>query len=264
MNTLEALILGLVQGLTEFLPISSSGHLVLAEHLLGVAADDLTFEVAVHFATLIAVLVFFVRTVISVFTSPIRYLTGNRSDENNDALRLFFAVFVGTIPAVIVGLLLKDQIERAFASSTLVSLMLIVTSLILFSTRFARTRSRRIGPGMGFIIGCAQAFAILPGISRSGSTISAGLLSGVDRAKAFDFSFVLSIPAILGATALTLKDLIETGNVAGGVEYIVAMAAAFVSGYLSLIFLRKIVIHGKFHLFGVYTLIAGILSLIFL
>jgi len=264
LSSLEAFLLGLVQGLTEFLPISSSGHLVIAENLLGIEAADLTFEVAVHFATLIAVLIFFIRTVLSVFLSPVYYLAGNRSDENSASLRLFFVIVIGTIPAVIVGLLLKDQIEQAFASTTLVGIMLIVTSAILFSTRFAKFRSTQIDTKIGFLIGCAQAFAILPGISRSGSTISAGLLTGVDRERAFDFSFVLSIPAIFGATLLTVKDLLEMEQIAIGMEYLIAMAAAFISGYLSLIALRKLVIGGKFHLFGVYTLIAGLITIIFL
>ena len=177
---------------------------------------------------------------------------------------MFIAVCLGTVPAVVIGLFFKDQIESAFSSALLVSILLLVTSVILFSTRFAVARAASIGAGNGFLIGCAQALAILPGISRSGSTIAAALFCGIDREEAFNFSFILSLPAIVGASALTAIDMFEVGVSEGGVAYFVGMAAAFVSGYFSLVVLKRLVVGGKFHFFGFYTLIVGLIGIIFL
>jgi undecaprenyl-diphosphatase len=263
-TVIEALILGLVQGLTEFLPVSSSGHLVLAEHLLDLSCDDITFEVAIHFATLLAVVMYFSRSLSQVFFSPFKMIAGRYSEDTRRGFRMFIAVCLGTVPAVVIGLFFKDQIESAFSSVLFVSILLLVTSMILLSTRFAVARAASIGAGNGFLIGCAQALAILPGISRSGSTIAAALFCGIDREKAFNFSFILSLPAIVGASALTAIDMFEAGVPEGGAAYFVGMAAAFVSGYLSLVALKRLVVGGKFHLFGFYTLIVGLIGIIFL
>ncbi len=264
MTLFEALILGLVQGVTEFLPVSSSGHLVLTEHLFGVGLDDISFEVAIHLATLLAVVIYFFKPLVLVFSSPLTMARGSPSHEVRQSFRLFTAVCVGTIPAVAVGLLLRDQIESAFSSAFSVSILLIATSAIVLSTRFARPRNAAIGCGRGFIVGCAQAFAMLPGISRSGSTIAAALFSGIDREKSFDFSFILSLPAIIGASILMILDMLEAGAPDGDFAYIIGMAAAFASGYISLVVLRKLVIGGRFYFFGFYTLIVGLCGVIFL
>jgi undecaprenyl-diphosphatase len=264
MTLVEALVLGLVQGLTEFLPVSSSGHLVLAEHLFDVEFNDISFEVAIHFATLLAVIVYFSRPLVRVFSSPIRMISDRSSKSIRQEFRLFIAVCVGTVPAAAVGLLLRDQIESTFSSTLAVSIFLLATSAVLLSTRFAVTKSAPIDAGRGFLIGCAQALAMLPGVSRSGSTIAAGLFCGIDREKSFDFSFILSLPAIIGASALMLIDMLEVGVPEGKVNYIIGMAAAFVSGYISIVMLKKIVIGGRFHLFGFYTLIVGLFGVIFL
>jgi len=264
MTAVEALILGLVQGLTEFLPVSSSGHLVLAEHLLDVSCDDITFEVAIHFATLFAVVVYFFQSLMRVFLSPFRIIRGKPSEDAKRGFRMFLAVCVGTVPAVAVGLVFKDQIESVFSSALLVSVLLLVTSAILLSTRFTIARGVPIGAGNGLLIGCAQALAILPGISRSGSTISAALFCGIGREESFNFSFILSLPAIVGASILAAIDMFEAGVPDGKMAYIVGMAAAFASGYFSLVVLKKLVVGGKFYLFGVYTLIVGLIGIIFL
>ncbi len=264
MTVIEALILGLVQGLTEFLPVSSSGHLVLAEHLLDLSCDDITFEVAIHFATLLAVVMYFSRSLSQVFFSPFKMIAGRYSEDTRRGFRMFIAVCLGTVPAVVIGLFFKDQIESAFSSVLFVSILLLVTSMILLSTRFAVARAASIGAGNGFLIGCAQALAILPGISRSGSTIAAALFCGIDREEAFNFSFVLSVPAILLASMWKLKGMFDAGTFAGDASFLVGMAAAFVSGYLSLVVLKRLVVGGKFHLFGFYTLIVGLIGIIFL
>ena len=264
MTFLDALLLGLVQGLTEFLPVSSSGHLVLVEHLLGVSSSDISFEVATHFATLLAVVAFFFPVLTRIFLSPIKIILGLRDEMTARDFSQFVIICVATIPAVVIGLLLRDQIESAFSSARMASVMLLVTSAILFSTLLAKPKGKHVTLKSGFFIGCAQALAILPGISRSGSTIVAGLFSGVSRQEAFSFSFILSMPAIIGATLLTGIDAIETGLSFEISSYVIAMAVAFVSGYFALLLLQKMVISGKIYLFGIYTLIAGILGIVFI
>jgi len=193
----EAIGLGVLQGLTEFLPVSSSGHLALAEHFLGVRSPGIAFEVFAHFGTALAVIVFFRRRVASIVVALVRALVG-ASHEPAEA-RLGVRLAVGTVPAVVVGYLSNDQIKSAFANPTLVSGLLVLTGCVLWLTR-------RLSPGArpveslrdALVIGMAQAVAILPGISRSGSTISAGLALGVQREQAAEFAFLLSIPVILG------------------------------------------------------------------
>ncbi len=262
MSILEAAVLGLVQGLTEFLPVSSSGHLVLAEHLMGVKTDDVTFEVAIHFATLIALGVYFFPILNRIFISPFRLISGADDRKTWRDFRLLLVIAVATIPAVLVGLLLGDYVEQAFQSATVVSIMLLVTSAVLFLTLLAKPGENRVGFRCGFLIGCAQALAIMPGISRSGSTIATALFAGVSRLEAFNFSFVLSVPAILGATALTAAK-IEGGIAFTEPSYLVGMFVAFVSGYFSIMLLQKLVVSGRFYLFGIYTLIVGLAGLIF-
>jgi undecaprenyl-diphosphatase len=265
MNILESIILGLVQGITEFLPVSSSGHLVLANSLFGLQTGDITFEVFLHFATLLAVVVFFFGRIIKIIVSPINYVfAGSRSEADIQGSKYLLLIIIGTIPAVLVGLFLKDSIEEAFSSTLLVGFMLLVTSAVLFLTLLTRPHRSCLRYVDSIVVGIAQAIAILPGISRSGSTISTAMFLGIDKKTAFDFSFLLSLPAIFGAFLLKLKDALE---VSGGFDqigiYIPGMLAAFISGYLCLLILRRIVIAGKFAYFGIYTLIIALLAIIF-
>lgn len=265
MNIFEAVILGLIQGLTEFLPVSSSGHLVLGNALFGLESGDIIFEVFLHFATLVAVIVFFFKEILGIFMSPINYtLRGSRSPETIQKLRYLLYIVLGTIPAVIVGLKFKDQIEQAFGSTLMAGIMLLVTSAILFLTLLAKPKRKKLTILDSILIGISQAVAILPGISRSGSTISTAMYLGIDKKTAFNFSFILSLPAILGAFILQLKDALELG-IATEVMliYLAGMVAAFGAGYICLIVLRKVVIAGKFAYFGIYTLIIGVLTIIF-
>ena len=264
MNIFESIILGLIQGLTEFLPVSSSGHLVLVSSMFGLDSGNITFEVFLHFATFLAVVVFFFREIAAMAGAPFEYaLQGKRSAEVSSRLKYILLIIIGTIPAVIVGLKFKDRIEEAFGSPFLTGIMLIVTSIILFLTLLAKPRREKLNIIDSIIIGLAQAAAILPGISRSGSTISTAMYLGVDKQTAFNFSFLLSLPAILGAFILKLKDALEAGIPSGQlVLYLAGMITAFISGYICLVVLRKIVIAGKFAYFGIYTLIIGILTII--
>jgi undecaprenyl-diphosphatase len=253
MSYLDAVILGIIQGLTEFLPVSSSGHLVLSQKLLEVDDPGVSFEILVHVATLFSVLIYFRGRI----SAMVRSLFDTSLPE---ARRLILYILVGTIPAVVIGLLLKDQIESAFESPLMASAMLIVTGLILLSTRLAPRQTRPLGPGRALAIGVGQALAILPGISRSGTTITAGMLLGVAPDRAAEFSFLLAIPAIAGAAVLDIGDLsmLPSANLGpylvGGV---VAFAVALVAVYLVLEAVRR----GRFQWFGYYCLAAGGLGL---
>ncbi len=272
MNIGQALLLGILQGLTEFLPVSSSGHLVLGRILLGIPENGIAFEIFVHFGTLLAVLVAFrkdvwqmIKSVLAAFkyiVSPAKLAEQYHRDSE---LRLALYIIIGTIPAFIIGLLFKDSIENAFNDPHLVSLMLIVTAAILFSTLFIKKTDKDLTLSKSVIIGLAQSLAILPGISRSGSTISFGMFLKVDGNRAARFSFLLAIPAILGATVLKISDLISAGIDS---NYMLVLAvgtiAAFISGYISILFLLDIVRRGKLYWFAPYCLIIGIMGLLFI
>ena len=216
MNILESIIMGLIQGLTEFLPVSSSGHLVLGSALFGLDAGSIIFEVFLHFATFLAVVVFFFREIMGLAYAPVEYaFKGNRSSDNRRKLNYILFIIIGTIPAVIVGLKFKDQIEEVFGSPFLTGIMLIITSLILFLTLLAKPKRENLSVIDSIIIGISQAVAIMPGISRSGSTISTAMYLGIDKKTAFNFSFLLSLPAILGAFILKLKEALECRNSLG-------------------------------------------------
>jgi undecaprenyl-diphosphatase len=265
MNIIESIVLGLIQGLTEFLPVSSSGHLVLGSALFGLKSGDIVFEVFVHFATFLAVVVFFYKEILKLIKAPINVaFKGSRANDDMMSLKYLLLIVIGTIPAVFVGLLLKDQITEAFASTRLVGVTLLVTSAILFLTLLAKPSRKNLTVLDSIIIGIAQAVAILPGISRSGSTISTSLFLGIDKKTAFNFSFLLSLPAIFGAFLLQVKEAMDMSFSSSQIFiYLVGMVTAFISGYVCLVILRRIVIAGKLAYFGIYTLIIGVLTLIF-
>lgn len=261
MTYAQALILGLVQGLTEFLPVSSSGHLVLFQQWFGLGEEMLNFDIFVHFGTLLAVLVVFRSTIATMLFGSIRdvraYLRGGVSIftciRDSRELRLLLAVVLGTIPAVLVGLTLKDSIETLFSSVVPVLFALGITGIFLIMTFFIIDGNGLMGPGRGFIVGVAQALAIVPGISRSGATISTAMFLGIKRSEAGEFSFILSIPAILGATVLAAHDMALTGMNDTG-PLVLGMIASFLSGWVSLHLLMHIVRRGKIGWFGFYCL----------
>lgn len=260
MNFFDALILGVIQGLTEFLPISSSGHLVITQRLLGVSVPGLHLEIWLHLGTLVAVLVYFRRQIYTI-VQAILFLAGAPEPEKNR--RLFWAVVIGTIPAGVIGVSLEKYIDRAFHAPEFASLMLMVTGIILLLTRLAVNKLKPLTVTRGFIVGCAQAVAILPGISRSGTTISGAMFLGMEPPLAAEFSFLLAIPAIGGAFLLdTLSS--GTGFIGSGtrVVYAVGALASFLVGLLAIHYLLKIVATGRFYLFGLYCLVAGAVSFI--
>lgn len=264
MSLLESIALGLVQGLTEFLPISSSGHLVIVERLFGVESSYLVFEVLVHFGTLVAVVLYFRKKLLLILSSVLTRAADGGA-EITKGRRYFWYLVLGTIPAALVGLFLEDYIELAFASPRWASGMLLVTAAILLATRLSPQRDRSLNSARTVIVGIAQALAIMPGISRSGSTISAGMFAGLEKSEAAEFSFLLSIPAILGATALKIPDFLSSANDLGLlVNYIAGAFTAAIVGYLAIAYLMTVIRKGKFFWFGIYCAAVGILGILIL
>lgn len=237
-----AVVLGLVQGITEFLPISSSGHLVLIHQLFGATALDPSFDVFVQGGTVISLLLYF---------AP-------RLKALNLTRATLFLLFIGCLPAAIVGLLLKDQITSLFGTTHYLALGFLLTTLALASTRLL-PRTHPLTPSRALVIGLAQAASILPSLSRSGSTIAAALILGVPSTLAFNFSFLMSIPLVTGASLLSLPSL--TWDWSRIPLYLVGLAVAAVSGYYSLLYLDRVVKRGRLYLFAPYTLLLALLSL---
>lgn len=249
--------MGIVQGLTEFLPVSSSGHLALFRQLLGAgAATDIGFEVAVHAGTLLSVLIFFRKKILLILREAVSGL--------GDGRRLIWYIFIGTIPAGVIGLLVKDRIELLINNTALVGLALCLTAVILFvGERYAReiVSAGKMGVGRSIMIGIAQAVAIIPGISRSGATIAVAMLTGVKKSTAVDYVFLLSLPAVGGATLLTAMDWVG-GSLTIGTEHLAGAITAAVSGYLAIAIILRIVASGKLYWFAIYCLIVGILVIV--
>jgi undecaprenyl-diphosphatase len=251
----QGLLLGLVQGLTEFLPVSSSGHLVLAETLAGVKTPGVFVEVALHVATLGSVLIVYGGRLWSVAAGALR---GRRDD-----LRYAALLAVATVPAGLVGVLLNDAVERAFDSLAAVGAGFLVTGTTLWFTRRATGT-----PGEGrprwldaLAIGAAQAVAILPGISRSGSTVSAGLWCRLGPARAAEFSFLMAVPVIAGAALLESRDMAASIGAVGAVPLAAGCAVALVSGVWAIRFLVAVLQRGRLHGFAPYCWVVGALTL---
>jgi undecaprenyl-diphosphatase len=255
MNYFEAIILGLIQGLTEFLPVSSSGHLVLSEHLMDLKQPGVVFELIVHLGTLLSVLVYFRKRILLLIKSLfIRKMTSER--------KMILFIVIGTVPAAVAGYLLSDFFEEAFSSPMMTSAMLVLTGLILISTGIIKPGLANLNIPRSVIIGIGQAMAILPGISRSGTTIAAGLFTGVTPLLAAEFSFLLAIPAIGGAIIFKIKELLNLDPSMAG-QYTIGALTAFISGLFAVYILLGIVKKGKFKYFGVYCIFVGILGLIY-
>ncbi len=257
MSVLDAVILGLVQGLTEFLPVSSSGHLVMTQTLLHVPQPGIVLEVVLHVATLLSVAIVYRRRLAWLVTGALRGDAG--------AWRYIALLMLATVPAVLAGLFLKGPIEAAFDTPAVTGLMLLVTGGVLWSTRLARRPTKhRPSPGLALGIGVAQACAILPGISRSGATIATGLWGRLDGEQAAEFSFLMSIPAIAGAALLTVLDLDGAARGIAGMELAIGFAVALVSGIAAIRSIVWLVRRRGFHLFAYYVWAAGAAFLAYL
>jgi undecaprenyl-diphosphatase len=269
LSILNTILLAILQGFTEFLPVSSSGHLVLAQELLNLHDPEMVvFDVFVHFGTLISVVFVFWKDILEILQAFIRAFGTKKWKEeykNTEYFRLGIAILIGTIPAGIIGVLYRHQIEATFTDPKLVAMNLVITGLVLFLTRLAKpVEGKTVGIFTAFIVGIAQAVAILPGISRSGSTMSTALYLKISPVQAARFSFLLSIPVIAGAALLEGYKLFKHGNTLGLAPLIVGTAVSAVAGYFAIKVLLKIMEKGKFSWFSFYCLTVGILGILFI
>lgn len=261
MDWLEALILGIIQGFTEFLPVSSSGHLELGKALLNVEAQgDITFTIVVHGATVLSTLVVFFKEIWEL-------LKGSFQFKWNPETQYLTKIVVSMIPVVIVGLLLEDYIESFFGGKIqFVGLMLILTSFLLSMTYFLRNRiiERKFGYGSAFIMGIAQAFAVLPGISRSGATIATGILMGNNKKDIAQFSFLMVLVPIIAANIKSLIgfDGAGMGTAVGSIPLLTGFLAAFITGWLACSWMVNLVKKGKLIWFAVYCFVIGSIAII--
>ncbi len=257
MNEIQALILGLLQGLTEFLPVSSSGHLEIGHAVLGVKAENnLLFAVTVHVATVLSTLVVFRKDIIKLLTDLFAF-------QWNDSTQYIFKLLLSALPVLVLGLFFAEQIEQLFTGNLmLVGSMLLITAGFLTFAHFTKKREMQITWGKAFIIGIAQALAVMPGISRSGATIATGLLLGTKKDEVARFSFLMVLVPILGAAFLDLigGDFSEK-SVIGTIPLLVGFVAAFISGLLACSLMIKVVKRGKLIYFAVYCLIIGLIAI---
>ncbi len=263
MEWFEALILGIIQGLTEYLPVSSSGHLAIGAHLFGLSGEEnLTFTVAVHVATVLSTIVILWKEIVWLFTDLFKW-------KWNEGTRYIVNILISMIPVGIVGLFFKDKVEAIFGSGLLVvGICLMVTAALLAFSYWAKPRQREtISPWHAFVIGLAQALAVLPGLSRSGSTIATGLLLGNKKERLAQFSFLMVIPPILGEALLDVKDMAEMGvsQAMAGLpvsSLAIGFLAAFVCGCLACKWMINIVKKGKLIWFALYCAVVGLATII--
>jgi len=260
MTITDAILLGIVQGLTEFLPVSSSGHLELGKAILGddsVPQESLLFTVVLHFATALSTLVVFRKEVMQIFKGLFQF-------RWNEESRFSAKIMISMIPAVFMGYFFEKQLTQLFGENIqLVGFMLLITALLLFLADKAKDTERQVSFNNAFIIGVAQAIAMLPGISRSGATISTSVLLGVDKTKAARFSFLMVVPLIFGSIARSFSqgDIGFEGdqffNIAAG------FVAAFVSGLIACSWMIRLVRRSKLSYFALYCLLAGAIAIVF-
>ncbi|RAI91348.1 undecaprenyl-diphosphate phosphatase [Algoriphagus yeomjeoni] len=259
MEIIDAIILGIIQGLTEFLPVSSSGHLELGKAILGegnMPAEGLMFTVVVHFATALSTIVVFRKDIAEIFTGLFKF-------QWNAETQFVSKIVISMIPAAIVGVVFAEELESLFDGQIVfVGCMLILTAVLLFLADKAKFTNQPVTFGQALIIGISQAIAILPGISRSGATISTSVLLGIDKGKAARFSFLMVVPLIFGKIA---KDILDGGLSleTEGIGYLSAgFVAAFVAGIIACTWMIKLVKNSKLSYFSIYCLIAGVIAIV--
>ncbi len=258
MDFFEAIILGIIQGLTEFLPVSSSGHLEISKYLFGIDADaSFSFSVAVHGATVLSTIVVFWDEIMKLIRGTLKF-------RYNEESRYLIKILISLLPVMLVGFFLKDYVESYFDGNiAFVGAMLIITALLLISTLVARDSNRTINYLDAFIIGLAQAFAVLPGISRSGATISTGLILGNKKSELAKFSFLMVLIPILGANFIELiGGEFSNENSVGVIALIAGFISAFITGFIACRWMIRIVRKGKLFWFGIYCLIIGLISIL--
>ena len=260
MDLLDAIVLGVVQGLTEFLPVSSSGHLELGKVILGnnsVPEESLLFTVVVHFATALSTLVVFRKDILEIVKGILKF-------EWNDDMKFLTKIVISMIPAVVIGLLFEKELEQLFSGNIfLVGLMLLITALLLLLADKAKHTTKPVSFSNALVIGLSQAFAMLPGVSRSGATISTSVLLGNDKTKAARFSFLMVVPLIFGKIA---KDIFSGELSYQNTSFLPLVAgfiAAFISGWLACRWMIKIVRQSKLSYFALYCAVVGCLAIAF-
>lgn len=276
MDALNNILIGIIQGLTEFLPISSSGHLVLGKHLLGMHDESIALEVLVHFGTFLSVIIYFRDDVKNLIVEGFRYLPdflrfgilGVR--KNIDPKNLYYPyymyfIILGTIPAAVIGLTFKDEIESSFGDPHFALIFLFITGIILIVSKLAKDKNKKLTAFYAVLIGIAQSIAILPGISRSGSTIVTGMFLGINKETVAKFSFLMSLPTILGASILKMSELLELSLSTGQwINYSYAVIASALSGYYAIYLVMDFVKKGRFIYFGFYCILISIIGTIFI
>lgn len=263
MSFVEAAIFGAVQGVAEFLPISSSGHLAILKGFFELEDVPLLFDVLLHVATLLVVLIVFRRRFAGLVVSFARWVARRSGEEDRHNLKLILLLIGATALTGVLGIALESVLD--FGAPWFASLLFLVTALILLASR-NRGGSRdfvSISWKDALVVGVAQGFGVLPGISRAGITIAAGLFSGLDREHAGEFSFLLSVPAILGALVLTLGDAEALGSGVGAAPVLVGFLTSMLVGLFSLVLLLRLVRRGKLHLFAGYLIPLGVFGLIY-
>ncbi len=254
-NLFNVIVLAIIQGVTEFLPVSSSGHLVLAKHFLGMKElSGVTLEIVLNTGTLIAILAFYWKR---LWTIGMGVLRGEK-----ESIHFALLIGAGCIPAIAIGFLFKDRLEGAFSNPRFVSCTLMGTGLFLIGSHFPKKNNRPVGWVSGLMIGLMQAVALLPGVSRSGSTIGMSRFLGIEPKQAAEFSFFMLIPLSVGACLLAVRDLMRHGNTSGctALEFGVGLAVSAVVGYFSLMWLVSLLQRGRFWRFGIYCLCVGLIS----
>lgn len=269
MTLLQSIILGIIQGLTEFVPISSSAHLVIAPYLLGwhiPTQDAFIFDVLVQLGTLLAVIVYFRKDLYRIIIAVINGLI-HRKPFSDPMARLGWLLVLATIPAVIAGFFFKNLIEQAFGSPLAAALFLLGTAFLLVLAERVGKRTRQLDTITwvdALVIGCFQVVSLLPGISRSGSTISGGMIRNLDRPTAARFSFLMSVPVMIGAGVLAMVDLIKTPNFSMQIPTLIAgFVVAAIVGYLSIRWLLSYLAKRPLYLFAIYCVVISVVVLIF-
>ncbi len=272
MSTLEAIILGFIQGITEFLPVSSSGHLTVAQRLFGLQDIPILYNVFLHLATLLAVVIFFRKQIIDLIFVLFRWIAKKEVTEDENAKRqmivslILATLITGTMGLAISPILPEFPITYVYIGFLYTASILIISARIQFTPKKNVQKSEKltyVTPKQGIFIGFMQGVGVLPGVSRSGSTIAGAMFAGVDRNIAGEFSFLLSIPAILGAFLLEVKDLGDVSSNIGTIPILAGCVAAFISGFFCLTFLMKLIKKGKLEYFAYYLIPLAIIGLLF-
>ncbi|MEX0773241.1 MAG: undecaprenyl-diphosphate phosphatase [Balneolales bacterium] len=268
MSLLESFLLGLLQGISEFLPISSSGHLVIAQALFGQVSPDITFEIVAHFGTLGSIFIYFykdlvkmIKTAGQMITSPVECYNNWNDDYT---LRLNVYILVSMIPAAIAGFTIRHQIENVFADPIGISLMFLTTGTFLYFTKFFGYGEKKLNMKNVFIVGLAQAFSMLPGISRSGATISMAVFMGINRDDIARFTFLMMLPVIAGAMLVEVIEVSRVGIQSGMIyQYILGFITALISGYYSLKYLIRLFKSTGIHYFAYYCWALGLFGIVY-